>query len=120
MCTFAFGNNKQRYACFNCRKVFKFPSDFRYHLQDNLRKCLECGNGLYAMGLFFRVPPKADKKQWKKVEILALNGYRYHHLRCCSRPEPGYRPRNLRDVPEFLGVQNSKKARKQFFRQYSH
>jgi hypothetical protein len=118
MCVFAnLWHQKQRYACFNCRQMFKFPGESGFEgKSDGERFCLHCGNGLYAMGLFFEVPAKSDKKQWKKVEILARNSYRFRNG-CCDGP--GYRPKTLREVPEFLGVPNNKRARKQFFRQYT-
>jgi DNA-directed RNA polymerase subunit RPC12/RpoP len=104
MCRYGgqYGPYKEHYACFDCRKSFKWPQDaHRPPPQDTPEsvKCPQCGNPMSSMGLDFQAPKQRDVRQWKKVHLLFLNGYAYHSCGCGG---PGYRPRTLREVPEFL------------------
>ena len=66
------------YACMTCRKSFKRKAiEDKTGLPD--KKCPDCG-GL-AIGLYrhFKAPPKDDIQQWKKVEFLIQNGFRFNH-----------------------------------------
>jgi hypothetical protein len=51
-----------------------------------------------SMGLDFRAPKRTNLKQWQKVRVLFAHGIAFHSCGCGA----GYRPRDLRDVPEFL------------------
>ncbi|WP_224364266.1 hypothetical protein [Hyalangium versicolor] len=104
MCRYAmYGPYKQHYACFQCRKAFKWPLDARQRppkeQSPEAVKCPQCGEPMAGMGLDFRPPRQRDTRQWQKVELLFLRGYTYHSCGCGG---PGYRPRTLREVREFL------------------
>lgn len=101
MCRYAIsGPYRDHYACFACRKSFKWPHD-RDVDPRTLRPpvCPDCRGPLEAMGLDFKAPPKDDLRQWQKVEVLALRGIRYVSCGCNG---PGPRPEDLRDVAAFL------------------
>lgn len=104
MCRYGmYGPYKEHYACFHCRKGFKWPQDAHRwpskEMQPDAVKCPECGEPMAGMGLDFRPPRQGDTRQWAKVQLLFLNGYAYFS---CGDGGPGYRPRTLREVPEFL------------------
>ena len=106
MCRYAFsGPYKEKFACFHCRKVFKQTN--RKELTQKMRTdagrkrlapCPECGTPMRDMGFDFKPPPQTDLRQWRKVEMLAQNGFTYHSCGC----GPGDRPTTLREVPTFL------------------
>ncbi len=95
MCRYACHNYKQKYACFDCRKVFK--SLRRKHPAP----CPECGRAMRSVGLDFRAPRQADVRQWKKVELLVRRGFAFDSCGC----GPGRRPVRLRDLPAFFAEQ---------------
>ncbi len=97
MCRYGFHSYKSRYACFYCRKAFK---------QDSQHKpgCPQCTRPLKAMGMDFKPPSQQNLRQWKKVEILFQHGFAYHSCGCGG---PGYRPRYLSEVQDFLATQLS-------------
>lgn len=68
------------------------------------------------MGWDFKVPIQKDVEQWKKVELLAQNGYNFHSRCWWGEPHkgPGPRPARLRDVEPFLKEEqrNAAKAQK--------
>jgi len=61
------------YACFECRKSFKYSV-----LRDKCPVCPQCKKQLCEMGRAFRAPKKSEVSQWKKVKILWDAGYRFH------------------------------------------
>jgi hypothetical protein len=94
MCHYAmYGPYKDHYACFSCRKVFRYHSGGREHL------CPQCRGPLVSMGLDFKAPQQKDIEQWKVLEILHEHGIHFHSCGCGG---PGYRPTRLRELPEFL------------------
>lgn len=103
MCRYGMsGPYKQHYACFDCRKSFKWPMDARQSPPGDTPesvKCPQCGAPMHSMGLDFRAPPQRNARQWKKVLILYTHGVAYHSCGCGG---PGYRPRTLAEVPAFL------------------
>lgn len=103
MCRYAlYGPYKGHYACFNCRKSFKWPRDARQAPTEATVgevKCPQCAGPMADMGKDFKAPKLRDTRQWRKVEMLFLHGYTYHS---CGGGGPGYRPRTLREVPGFL------------------
>ena len=103
MCRYAFrGPYRDHYACFTCRKSFKWPHDRTVDPRTlPAPVCPDCHSPLEAMGLDFRAPPKDDLRQWRKVQILALRGIRYLSCGC----GPGPRPEELREVAAFLAHQ---------------
>lgn len=101
MCRYAmYGPYKQHYACFDCRRSFKWPLDARveFHAPAEVR-CPECGTPAHAMGYDFKPPRQHDRRQWEKVRLLFAHGYTYDSCGCGG---PGYRPRTLAEVPAFL------------------
>jgi hypothetical protein len=88
MCRYAFHSYKSHNVCFHCRKMFKA-----------VLICPQCGRQTQLMGLDFKVPKQNDAKQWRKVEILYANGIRFGSCGCGG---PGYRPKYLYEVKQFL------------------
>jgi len=83
------------YACFDCRVAFK-KDDFQC---GEVTPCPNCGGDMHQMGWSFKAPRRRDANQWKKVQILFAEGFRFFgegH----SDSEP--LPEALRDVPAFL------------------
>ncbi|GCE21485.1 hypothetical protein [Dictyobacter kobayashii] len=90
MCRFGFTQYKDHYACFRCRKTF------RYH---QATTCPQCRRPLAAMGLNFRAPKQRAKEQWQVLEILYQHDINFSSCGCNG---PGYRPTRMRDLPAFL------------------
>jgi hypothetical protein len=101
MCRYALnGPYRDHYACFACRKSFKWPHDPDVDPSTLPAPiCPQCRGPVEAMGLDFKAPPMDDGKQWQKVRILADHGIRYASCGCGG---PGPRPELLRDVEAFL------------------
>jgi DNA-directed RNA polymerase subunit RPC12/RpoP len=120
MCRYAmYGPYKQHYACFGCRKSFKWPRDAhapRPAEPSSDVKCPQCGEPMSSMGLDFKPPPRHDTRQWEKVRVLLAHGYAYHSCGCSG---PGYRPRTLREVPAFLARQSPRSQGEALLRRIS-
>lgn len=107
MCRYAMsGPYKEKFACFECRKMFKQTSywELRYPMRKHstgqrLVKCPECDSPMHNMGLDFHAPRQSDVKQWRKVAVLHAHGINFSSCGCGG---PGERPATLRDVPAFL------------------
>jgi hypothetical protein len=91
MCRYGFKSYKNHYACFNCLHGFA--------RNGHEGACPNCGDKMHSMGPDFKVPPHRDVKQWKKVEKLYKNGFRFGSCGCNG---PGYRPAELSQVDQFL------------------
>jgi hypothetical protein len=104
MCRYATpGPYRDHYACFACRKSFKWPHDPRVDPSKLPEpKCPDCGGPMEPMGLDFKAPPRDHLKQWKKARVLADHGFRYTSCGCSG---PGLRPEEQRDVEAFLHEQ---------------
>ena len=100
MCRYALnGPYRDHYACFACRKSYKWPHDANADPSTLAAPvCPQCRGPVEAMGLDFKAPPMDDVKQWQKVRTLADHGIRYNSCGC----GPGPRPEHLRDVEAFL------------------
>ncbi len=113
MCRYAFKRYKRHYACFACRKAFRVRPTEEW-ADANVRsgsvtlvvKCPDCGHPMHEMGLDFKAPRKKNRKQWKKVEVLHAAGITFGSCGCGG---PGYRPRTMREVPEFLAEQQKRR-----------
>lgn len=81
------------YACFDCRVAFKQEPN------RDVAPCPNCGGDMYEMGWSFKAPSKRDVNQWKKVQILFAEGFRFFGT---GYYESEPLPSTLRDVPEFL------------------
>ncbi len=103
---------KQHFACFDCRKAFKRqdgdwgarpgpkPGRWTFHWVFSAQApCPACGRPMVAMGFDFKAPRGSDRKQWRKVQLVALHGIRFSSFGCGG---PGPRPRNLAEVGPFL------------------
>ncbi|WP_427051080.1 hypothetical protein [Paenibacillus sp. TC-CSREp1] len=105
MCRYAMsGPYKEIYACFNCRKSLKqaSPYDLSPEAAGSMEyKCPQCAEVMVNMGHDFQAPKQRDIKQWTKVITLYRHGVTYHNCGCGA----GYRPADLREVPDFLEKQ---------------
>lgn len=90
MCRYSWSKYKEHYACFNCRKAFKHDK--------GIHPCPECNQPMNEMGLDFKAPKQANKKAWKLIAILFEEGINFKSCGC----GPGYRPRLMRALPDFL------------------
>ena len=82
------------HACFACRKSWKMASNVSDHV------CPECGQTAVFMGRSFKAPRKSDEEQWKKVERLWEEGFRFQSYRTHPAAEP--LPDRLSEVDDFI------------------
>jgi hypothetical protein len=109
MCRYAFHNYRDHFACFACRKAFKYwqwePCDEatwkKQHLKHMPRRivCPDCGEPMVDMGLDFKAPKKSNREQWQILEALHANGFTFHGCGCYVGFNP---PATLREVPSWL------------------
>jgi len=110
MCRYAWHNYRDHFACFDCRKAFKYwqweecdETTFRtkQRLEHVPREivCPDCSKPMTDMGLDFKAPRKSDIEAWKILEILAQNGFTFHGCGCYVGFKP---PRTLQEVPQWL------------------
>jgi len=122
MCRYAWHNYRDHFACFDCRKAFKYwqweeCDEITFRTKQRLehvpRKivCPDCSKPMSDMGLDFRAPRKTDIVAWKILEILAQNGFTFHGCGCWVGFKP---PRTLREVPKWLEVHRPKSKGKKF------
>jgi hypothetical protein len=110
MCRYAWHNYRDHFACFDCRKGFKYwqwaetdEASFRHKQQ--LRHvprdivCPDCSKPMADMGLDFKAPPKSDTEAWEILRALYEQGFTFHSCGCSVGFAP---PRTLREVPEWL------------------
>ncbi len=62
------------YACFACRLSFKR----RLAKEGQTHACPTCGAETSEMGRYFRAPKRTDVKQWRKIQLLWIAGYRFN------------------------------------------
>jgi hypothetical protein len=110
MCRYAWHNYRDHFACFECRKSFKYwqyaecdEEVFRtkqrlLHVPREI-VCPECSKPMIDMGLDFKAPRKADVNAWTILQALAENGFTFHGCGCYVGFKP---PRTLREVPQWL------------------
>ena len=60
------------FACFDCRVAIKRDQD-EYTIV-----CPTCKGTMYHMGWSFHAPKKREKDQWKKVQWLFAEGFRFY------------------------------------------
>lgn len=58
------------YACFRCRKSFKWATR-----AEAVLPCPECGGPSIGLTRKFKPPKRSDERQWKKVEALVRHGF---------------------------------------------
>ena len=85
------------HACFDCRRAFKIAANPLRPPPE--ARCPGCGGDLRWMGRSFRTPKAADVAEWKRVEALWNEGFRFHRFR--SHPEAERLPETLDEVADF-------------------
>ena len=81
------------FACFNCRVAIKRDQD-----ADQI-VCPRCKGTMYRMGWSFHAPKKTNIEQWKKIQWLYAEGFRFFG----SGWGKGIPlPERLKDVKEFI------------------
>lgn len=110
MCRYAWHNYRDHFACFDCRKAFKYwqlePVDEptfkgRQRLKRVPREitCPDCSKPMADMGLDFKAPPKNDTEAWEILRALFAGGFNFASCGCGPGLEP---PRTLRAVPDWI------------------
>lgn len=110
MCRYAFHNYRDHFACFVCRKAFKYwqwekcdrnAFEMKQRQKHVPRKiiCPDCLNPMTDMGLDFKAPRKSEVESWKILEVLAQNGFTFQGCGCGVGYKP---PRKLKEVPQWL------------------
>ena len=85
--------NLSQHACFNCRKVFKKPHEYRIPDKQGVRltrtvcKCPQCGGEMIYMGYKFRAPAMNDTDEWHRIEQ-ALKDGRDYAFQTVRKPKP--------------------------------
>lgn len=84
-------------ACFHCRKSYKKPKS------DEPKLCPECGKELTQLSSKFRAPPKTAIEEWKVVEYLVSQGFRYHTIHIENGEQAIY-PKTMKEAVEFTRI----------------
>jgi len=88
MCRYEFSRVLTHYVCTACRIGFKGVSI-----------CPTCKGEMTAMGLDFKIPPRNNKRQWRKIKVLLDVGLNFSSG--CGCGGPGYAPRTLLDAKDY-------------------
>jgi hypothetical protein len=118
MCRYAWHNYRDHFACFQCRKAFKYwqwedCDESSWKMKKKLGHvpreivCPDCSKPMVDMGLDFRAPAKDDTEAWRIMEVLYENGFTFQGCGCDVGFSP---PRTLREVPEWLEKHRRKSA----------
>jgi hypothetical protein len=110
MCRYAWHNYRDHFACFDCRKAFKYwqfeeTDEVSFYRKQDLKHvpreivCPDCSKPMVDMGLDFKAPPKTDAETWKILQSLYEHGFTFHGCGCSVGLIP---PRTLRELPEWL------------------
>jgi hypothetical protein len=110
MCRYAWHNYRDHFACFDCRKAFKYwqwaeTDEVRFNRKQKLRHvpreivCPECSQPMVDMGLDFKAPRKTLTEAWEIMRSLYNSGFTFHSCGWCVGFTP---PRTLREVPEWI------------------
>lgn len=93
MCRYTEHEYKTHWACLPCRFTAKHPGGWPHPVPAGEGpRCPHCGEAMIDMGKDFQPPRKGEEKQWRKVELLVAQGYRFHSCGCDG---PGYRASTL-------------------------
>lgn len=84
-------------VCFYCRKSYKKPKS------DEPRVCPECGKELTQLSRKFSAPPKTAIEEWKVVEYLVSQGFRYHTIHIENGQQAKY-PKTMKEAVEFTRI----------------
>jgi len=82
-------------VCFLCRKSYKKPKS------DEPRLCPESGKELTPLSRKFSAPPKTTIEEWKVVEYLVSQGFRYYTIRVENGQQAKY-PKTMKEAVEFV------------------
>jgi hypothetical protein len=110
MCRYPWHNYRDHFACFHCRKAFKYwqwedceksewKTKARLHHVPREIVCPDCSEPMVDMGLDFKAPPTTNRSAWRILELLHQNGFRFQGCGCFVGFKP---PRTLREVPDWL------------------
>ena len=110
MCRYAWHKYRDHFACFDCRKAFKYwqweKCDTRLSKKGpKLRHspriilCPDCSRPMADMGLDFKAPPKNDLEAWQILKSLRENGFTFHGCGWLVGLKP---PKTLRELPLWL------------------
>jgi hypothetical protein len=127
MCRYAWHNYRDHFACFDCRKAFKYwqwePIDetaftTKQKLEHVPREivCPDCKQPMVDMGLDFKAPPKSDIQQWEIMRALHEHGFTFHGCGCFVGFKP---PKTLREVPEWIENHRRKSEGEKLLEKYN-
>jgi hypothetical protein len=111
MCRYAWHNYRDHFACFECRKAYKYwqwgltdETEFaqKQKLQHVPREivCPDCKRPMVDMGLDFKAPRRSDLEAWEILRVLHENGFAFHGCGCDAGGVVP--PRTLRELSEWL------------------
>jgi hypothetical protein len=110
MCRYAWHNYRDHFACFDCRKAFKYwqweeIDEVVFNHKSRLQRvprqivCPDCTQPMVDMGLDFKAPRKDDKKAWSVMRALHDHGFDFRSCGCSVGFKP---PDMLREVPAWI------------------
>lgn len=86
------------FVCIGCRRCIKEVR--KLYCAPAQVKCPECGKAMYDFGPAFQAPRRRDDRQWRKLRMLLLAGYRFYCRRGMGRMRgPG---KTLREAKVFV------------------
>lgn len=94
------------FACFGCRKAFKRVFD---ETEPDTKPCPECGGAAIRLSRKFKPPAMKDAAQWKKVQYLVENGYRFETVYDETGAAVRY-PKTLQEAHEFVARHKARRA----------
>jgi hypothetical protein len=103
MCRYTRHPVKTHWGCPPCRYTDK--RTWRGYRPEDTPACPRCDAPMLDLGRDFKAPRRADRRQWRKVEVLAGAGITFDSCGCSG---PGPRPRTLADARSQLGERRSR------------
>src|SRR4029079_12169001 len=99
MCRYDWHNYRDHFACFDCRKAFKYwqwekTDEVTFESKQRLKHvprriiCPDCAKPMVDMGLEFKAPRKSNEEAWEIMRALSENGFTFHSCGFCV----GFRP----------------------------
>lgn len=88
-------------VCFNCRETKSLGLDNeKWEIQNKI--CTKCNEEYKILPHRFRPPKKDNIKNWKVVEFLYENGFRYEHIYDEELKSYAKVPETMKDAIEFI------------------
>lgn len=126
MCRYAWHNYRDHFACFDCRKAFKYwqwepANETSFTTRQKLGHfpreivCPDCQQPMVDMGLDFKAPPRKDTQQWEIMRALHEHGFTFHSCGCYVGFTP---PKSLREVPDWIEQHRKKSAGEKLLEKY--